>query len=217
MIKTENKNLMLSAHLNLLLEYFKKKESSFTVMHHYYIEGTKFPGQHSQFSLKDAAIQKYRLEDKDLTFISGHLHKGFFYKNYLCVGSIWATSPTENNQLKGIWKKQGGNLSFYEMNLKYYFVFDKRTESENTPLTLEEIQNFYLFLQEETKKFFIGKEIQRNFKEALHLKDVNVTCYSDEMSYEEESLQKIIDPDLEKELHQFNIGKKLEKSEITLE
>ncbi|MBQ7074124.1 metallophosphoesterase [bacterium] len=217
MIKTENKNLILSAQLNLILEYFKKKETSFTVMHHYYIEGTKFPGQNSQFSLKDAAIQKHRLEDKEVKFISGHLHKGFFYKNYFCTGSVRATSPTESNQLKGIRKKEGDKMIFDEMNIKYYFVFDKRGENGKVPLSREDVQTFYRSLQEETKNYFVGKEIQRKFKEDLNLKDVNVTCYSDEMSYEEETVQKIIDPTLEKELHQFNIGKKLEKSEITLE
>lgn len=85
MLKTDHKNQILSAKIHLILEYFKKKENSFTVLHHYYLEGTKFPGQNSQFSLKDAAIQKYWLDDPNLQFISGHLHKGFFYQNYLCL------------------------------------------------------------------------------------------------------------------------------------
>lgn len=217
MIKTENKNLILSAKINLILEYFKKQKQSFTVLHHYYFEGTKFPGQNSQFSLKDAALQKHWLDDQNLQFISGHLHKSFAYQNYVCLGSIWATSSTENNQLKGIWKKQGNHRTFDEMNLKYYFSFDRKGEQGKIPLTADDLQTFYLSLQQEMKQNFAGKEVDRNFQKTLNLKDITITCYTDALNYEETEVAKVIAPELEKEIHQFTLGKKIEKSEITLE
>jgi predicted phosphodiesterase len=124
-ISTENKNQILSAKLHLLVQYFKNHQPNLTFIHHYYFDGVAFPGQKSKFSFRDVALSSQWLEDTDLHFISGHLHQSFAYKNYLCTGSIWATSPLEENQVKGVWKLSEGKWSFYELGINFYFAIDR--------------------------------------------------------------------------------------------
>lgn len=45
-----------------------------------------------------------RLEETHIRLVSGHLHRAFVYKNYLCTGSIWYTSPLETNELKRVFR-----------------------------------------------------------------------------------------------------------------
>jgi len=123
-IASKNKNQMLSAKLHLLVQYFKNHYSNLTFVHHYYFDSVVFPGQKSTFSFRDVALSNQWLEDKELFFISGHLHQAFFYQNYLCTGSIWASSPLEENQIKGYWKLSENQWSFYESGINYYFLID---------------------------------------------------------------------------------------------
>jgi hypothetical protein len=123
-IATGNKNQILSAKLHLLVQYFKNHQPNLTFIHHYYFDGVAFPGQKSKFSFRDVALSSQWLYDKDLHFISGHLHQAFYYQNYLCTGSVRATSPLEENQIKGFWKYSDGKWEFYETGINYYFAME---------------------------------------------------------------------------------------------
>lgn len=121
MLATGKKALILSAKLDLLLRYFVQQyPGKLTVIHHYYFDGVSFPGQTSQFSFKDVALDRKWLQKPELQFISGHLHQAFCYGNYLCTGSVWATSPLEDNQLKFFWKWKNGQLEAYETGITTY-------------------------------------------------------------------------------------------------
>jgi len=75
-------------------------DNDILIIHHYYVEGVAFPGQRSRFSFKDIALSKEWLSVPYVRMISGHLHQPFVYQNYLCVGSVWSTSPLEINHYK---------------------------------------------------------------------------------------------------------------------
>lgn len=214
-IQKNNKNLTLSADLNLILEYFKKKEESFTVMHHYYFEKTEFPWQKATFSEKDGAIQKHRLNDPNIKFISGHLHKSFFFQNYLCIGSVRATSPTETNQLKGIWTKKNDQYTFHEMDIKTYLEINKKGDA--TPISTEDIDKMFTTLQKEFQENTTWLKGDYDFIQQHHLKNISISILADSLEYSEENVQKLISNELEKEIHDFKIKKKFEKSEITIE
>ena len=125
MIKTNHKNLIFSAKLNLLLSYFQAQQAgTFTVIHHYYFDGVAFPGQKSKFSFKDLALDQKWLNHPRLKLISGHLHQAFCYQNYLCTGSTWATSPLEENQLKAFWKWNNDGVFCYETGVNAYLSLD---------------------------------------------------------------------------------------------
>jgi len=79
---------------NLLLQEVIDKEKNpatgtsgtgLTVIHHHYINNTKFPGQKSIFHYKDVALNESFLDLPDVKMISGHLHQAFTHKNYLCT------------------------------------------------------------------------------------------------------------------------------------
>jgi predicted phosphodiesterase len=159
-IATGNKNQIFSAKLHLLIQYFKHHQPNLTFIHHYYFDGIAFPGQKSKFSFRDVAVSSQRLDDKDLQFISGHLHQAFYYKNYLCTGSIRATSPLEENDIKGFFSLREGKFSFYESGVKYYFSLDREKQdsslfaSDFSPLSSTEIQSHHTTLQNQIKMNF---------------------------------------------------------------
>ena len=97
-------------------------DANLTFIHHYYFDGVAFPGQKSKFSFRDVALSASRLEDKHLQFISAHLHQSFYYKNYLCTGSLRATSPLEENDIKGFFSLTNDRYHFHESGVNYYFT-----------------------------------------------------------------------------------------------
>lgn len=98
--ESSNQHERQSGYLNqVMLEYIEQHQPTL-VVHHYYTHNTNFPGQKSRFNYKDIALCEGFLDLSDLKMVSGHLHQPFTYKNYLCTGSIWSTSPLEINQVK---------------------------------------------------------------------------------------------------------------------
>jgi hypothetical protein len=98
------------------------------------------------------------LEESNLRFISGHLHQAFSYKNYLCTGSIWATSPLEENDIKGFFSRTKEKYSFYESGVNYYFTLEHKKEPSSlfetafSPLSLVDIQTHHKKVQHQTKE-----------------------------------------------------------------
>ncbi|MDO4714190.1 MAG: hypothetical protein Q4B28_06195 [bacterium] len=126
-----------------------QQEKNLTLIHHYYLNKEQFPGYRSSFAFKDIALSEQLLDVDGLKMISGHLHAPFVYKNYLCTGSVWATSPLEANQLKGVWKYQQGRLDFYALQMITYFQLEAQKS-----LVEEDIRALYQECQEQLKKQF---------------------------------------------------------------
>ena len=95
-----HKNEQKSWEINEIVANALDKYDNLTLIHHYYINWTKFPGQNSVFGFKDIALSNWFLDDPKLKMISGHLHQAFALKNYLCVWDLWSTSSLEINQPK---------------------------------------------------------------------------------------------------------------------
>jgi len=100
--ESNNKNEQQSRNINACLARYIDENSDLLVIHHYYFQNTKFPGQKALFYYKDIALSPKLLDMQNLQMISGHLHQWFSYKNYLCTGSVWSTSSLESNQQKYI-------------------------------------------------------------------------------------------------------------------
>lgn len=92
-----------NAFLSSLIKNWRKSEvrtDELWIFHHRYLADTQFPGQKARFSFKNHALSsEFALQD-DLLLISGHIHQPFVREHYICVGSIWSTSPLETNQVK---------------------------------------------------------------------------------------------------------------------
>jgi hypothetical protein len=140
------------------MQYFTT--SSLTIIHHYYFDGIAFPGQQSKFSFRDVALSSQWLDDPNLQFISSHLHQPFYYKNYLCTGSVRAESPLDENDIKGFFSFIDGKFSFYESGVNYYFTLELAkqffpfSETASSPLSLPDVQAHHQKLQNQMKANF---------------------------------------------------------------
>lgn len=83
--ESTNNNEQESYLLNCYVEDQIQEHQHLTIVHHYYTANTKFPGIKSQFFYKDKAISPHFLDNANMSFISGHIHHSFSYKNYLCL------------------------------------------------------------------------------------------------------------------------------------
>ncbi len=101
---SQNKNEQKSREINAKLAVYLEQNPNLLVIHHYYFNGTMFPGQKSRFSYKDIALSNELLNFPSAKFISWHLHQGFSLHNYLCIGSARSTSSLEINQQKYLFK-----------------------------------------------------------------------------------------------------------------
>lgn len=172
------------------------------IIHHYYINKEKFPGYRSAFSFKDIALSEQLLDTADLKLISGHLHAPFLFKNYLCTGSLWATSPLEINQLKGLWKWNQGQLSFYGQQLLNYIELEPEFAVSD-----QQIQQQYSDTIEQLKKnlssshFPMGEFVVPD----LDLKKTVLTLKVKQLDYEQ--IDEVLAPELRSQLSDFRLKK----------
>jgi len=127
--KQDNKNQKISASINLDLINFLLENKIDLLVHHFYIANTSFPGQFAKFSFKNIALSD-EIFKQDFKIVSWHLHKAFRYKNYVCVGSFWNTSPLEENDTKVIFSYPN---NFEQVIINPYISFEteeKITEND---------------------------------------------------------------------------------------
>ena len=110
---SSNKNEQISWKINNNLAALIEEYPQSTIIHHYYFNKTKLPGQKSQFSYKDIALNEELLNNSNISFLSGHLHQTCSYKNYLCIGSVRSTSPLEINQEKFLFQYNEQEKTYY--------------------------------------------------------------------------------------------------------
>lgn len=61
---------------------------------------------------------------ENIKMISGHLHQGFVYKNYLCTGSVRSTSPLEVNQTKALFQYSPNSVKWKMIFINPYLLID---------------------------------------------------------------------------------------------
>lgn len=122
LLASSNANEHLSGKLNSLLDQYIAKNPDLTVVHHYYIANTPFPGQQAVFQYRDIALSPEFLDKPGVKLISGHIHMPFSYKNYLCTGSIWYTSPLEQNHHKFLfqWDTKTDKITAEQVSINPY-------------------------------------------------------------------------------------------------
>lgn len=107
LLASNNKYERLSGQINLfVLEAVQTKKNKLTVVHHRYWADTVLPGQKGSFSFAQGALHPLFLEMSGVSFLAGHTHSACSYKNFLCTGSVWSTSPLEVNQQKYVFSVQ---------------------------------------------------------------------------------------------------------------
>lgn len=116
-----------------------------TIIHHYYVANTVFPWQKTRFHLKDHALSELWLERDDVGLISGHIHRPFSYKNYLCVWSMRYTSPWEINHIKYFFQWKASSYTATPVMINPYIQYDlspwSKVEKETLTVLCEQISD----------------------------------------------------------------------------
>ena len=213
--ESQNKNEQMAGKVNqILLDFIDKfltenPNKNLTVIHHYYFHNTVFPWQKSRFSYKDIALSEEFLNLKNVRFVSWHLHQSFVFKNYLCIGSLWSTSPLEVNQVKYFCKLNSDKVDLEQININPYILIDKSLILQNEKIDEKYIENFYLEILENSQKNFENEDNIWNIKisknKNLDLKSVNLTIRVPEIDYKQ--IDSIIDENLRKSLKDVKLKK----------
>jgi hypothetical protein len=184
-----------------------------TILHHYYINGTAFPGQKSKFNYKDVALNEQFLDLPNIKLISGHLHQGFTYKNYLCLGSVRSTSPLEINQNKYIFQYNTTNKEITALPIQ----INPQILIQNQEIITEEILQTEIQNINEANKSYFSSE-QRNIlfsqEESTPTKNIALTIQVEHIDYDK--INEVVDPELRKTCKDLRLKKKTENLDTLL-
>lgn len=179
---SSNKNEQISWKINNCLATLLEKYPESLVIHHYYFNKTKLPGQKSQFSYKDIALSQELLDFTNTQFISGHLHQACSYKNYLCTWSIRSTSPLEINQEKFLFQYDTNNNTYKTKPIRInpYLEFQ-----QGTKITEEIIKEAIQWQITNSKNYFLWtQKIEINNSDSIPLQYINITIVWDSLDYD---------------------------------
>lgn len=210
---SKNKNEIFSWYINKFLAQQISEHPNSTIIHHYYINGTAFPGQKSKFNYKDVALNEQFLDMPNCKFISGHLHQGFTYKNYFCLGSVRSTSPLEINQNKYIFHYNTNNKEITALPIQVNpQILIQNKEIITETILQEEIQK----INEANKSYFNSEQrnIVFNQKEFVPTKNIALTVQVEHIDYDK--IDEVIDPELRKTCKDLRLKKKTENLDSLL-
>jgi len=179
---SSNKNEQTSWKINSNLAYLLEQYPESLIIHHYYFNKTKLPGQKSQFSYKDVAISQELLDIANIQFISWHLHQTCSYKNYLCTWSIRSTSPLEINQEKLFFKYNPSNNRYQATPIRInpYLQYE-----ESQKISEDTIKNTFQQQTENSKQNFVWTQlIEINNSDFFPLQYTTITIVWDTINYE---------------------------------
>jgi len=215
--QSQDKHEQHSAKINKILLNFLDTEDKITVIHHYYINKIKFPGQKARFSFKDISLSEYFLENKNIKMISGHLHQPFSWKNYFCLGSVRSTSSLESNQLKILArydiKKQ--KLFLEQTQINPYFLIEQKQETsdlfgEKKYIYLDKIalENFIQEVSVKSQKNFADKSSRQTeliSRKLENLSNATINLRVDDLDYDK--IDDFISPDLREQIKECRLKK----------
>ena len=224
--QSNKKNEQISAHINQVLLDYIKKYPKLTVIHHYYIEWISFPWQRARFYFNDIALSHLFCDLENIKMISGHLHQGFVYKNYLCTGSVRSTSPLETNHIKALFQYSNNSIKWKLIFINPYFFIDNSSinktnndslfsidwenKQEISQLTEAFVDQFILDTIEQNKQYYLWSEYRKvDFDEnfSLDKKDISISLKVEEINYDK--IYQYIDEDFYKKLKDFKLKKHL--------
>ena len=138
--------------------------------------------------------------------ISWHIHQSFSIENYICVWSIWYTSPLEYNQIKYLWQRDTKNntLKATPSNINPYLRF---------PLEEDSVINeeFLATLWEETainsEKAFVSSEWNIEFWDNTPLSLPTTTLNLQSATIDYAWLNALVEPKLQHNLKKVQLSR----------
>lgn len=211
--KSTNKHEAFSWYINKILAEHIEKNPNLTIFHHYYINGTPFPGQKSRFNYKDIALNENFLDIPSIKLVSGHLHQPFTHTNYLCLWSVRSTSSLETNQNKYVFLYEKSDKKVIALPLMINPQITIRSkEAVNKTMLLTELQ----VINETNKNYFSSPARDIQFKEDLkpNLTNISLTLNVEHIDYD--NINDFIDEDLRTSCKDIRLKKDIENMDSLL-
>lgn len=188
----------LNNYLAQKAEKIQKAKQTLMIVHHYYIAQTKFPWLKVQFQYKDLALSPYRLQREDIKLLSWHVHHTFSYHNYLCIGAVWSTRPTEYNRHHYLRHYDAATQQMHWTQVAFnpYLELEERVWGRTQDL----VQEFWSRIHQETEQLLQSESRKTSIYSLPQLPRDRLTLsmVSSNLSYEklelhvDSSLQKIV-------------------------
>ena len=220
--QSQNKHEQQSARINqiLLKQINQSKDTKLLVLHHHYINATKFPWQKARFNFKDIALSEHFLDIPNLKMISGHLHQSFIHKNYVCLGSVRSSSPLETNQIKVVaqYDVSKEELNFHHININPYLFIEHQWD-EAIFVDKKSIQQTRKEVQSSSKKHLESNETRSSnlqiWDTELDTRYVSVTIKSESLDYDQ--IDTFIEKDLRMQVKDVKLKRKTAAMQELLE
>lgn len=205
LLASKNNNERLSWEINLILAHYIQQYKELTIIHHYYIANTKFPGQQAIFDYKDIALCPDILDNDNIQLISWHIHMPFAHKNYLCTWSVWYTSPLEVDHHKFLYQRDtaSNTINAYQVAINPYIVL--QTDG-NSHITKANLISHRETIDKKVSEIFSWKWQVKTALVDYPLAHTHVTLISESVNYE--NIQTKIEPDLFHTIKDRSIKKK---------
>lgn len=212
--QSPNKNEAFSWYLTTLLAEYIDQDPNMTIIHHYYFNGTIFPGQKSKFTYKDIALHEWFLQLPMTRYISGHLHQAFTYTTYMCTGSVRSTSSLESNQTKyiAIYTPENESIQAIPIAINPHITIE-----QDTLLTQEWLTTYLDHLYESNKKYFSSDKWICNIPapEPIPLKNISLTLNVEHIDYDQ--IDSLITPELRKNCQDVKLKKNIKNVDTLLQ
>ena len=211
--KSTNKNEAFSWYINQVVAEAIDKNPNITIFHHYYINGTPFPGQKSRFSYKDIALHEWFLDIPTTKLISWHLHQPFTYNNYLCIGSVRSTSSLETNQNKYVFQYDTTTKKITALPL---MINPQVTITSETSLTEATLIEQLKIINAENKSYFSSPARDIIFAEDQepNIKNISLTLNVEHIDYDK--IDEFITPELRTSCKDIRLKKNMENIDSLL-
>lgn len=211
--KSTNKSEAFSWHINQVVAEAIDKHPNLTIFHHYYINGTPFPGQKSRFTYKDIALHEWFLDIPTIKLISWHLHQPFTYNNYLCLGSVRSTSSLETNQNKYVFHYTTTTEKVTAIPL---MINPQVTITSETALNEATLMEQLKIINTENKWYFSSPSRDIDFAEDKqpNLTNISLTLNVEHIDYDK--IDELITPELRTSCKDIRLKKNMENIDSLL-
>lgn len=208
--KYEQFSGMLNMHTCNVVDQILKDNpgETVTLIHHYYIANTEFPGQKGRFHFKDIALDPALCKVSWLQLISGHIHQGFAFNNYLCLGSMRPTSPLEFNQCKYLRQRNTASNQLTAHEVQIYPYMRIELEKDANPITDKDIQTKRTDIVQTNQQNYLNNHRNISFIQQKNLDLTKTSLHLVVASIDYEKLENFVDEALESSFKQVKLHKK---------
>ena len=149
------------------------------------------------------------------------MHQAFAYKNYLCTGSLRATSPLEVDQIKYLWIWKDEKFTAHETGINYYFTMERKTVNADLfsqsfqAISENDILSHWKSLKNSDNFKDASFTVETNYKDSLDMKNVSLSLSVEKLQYD--NMDEFVEPKLQQSLQNVQLKKDTKSTEKLLE